>query len=84
MTTHTAPAEDAGMTEVRAELAPIGVQLWPTRSPGYADNFTLASVTVVDHSVRGAYVVWTYRNGKTRTFHVGESVTVQYVTGVTA
>jgi len=59
-------------TTVAAELAPVGVQLWPTRLPVYADNFTLADVTVVDGSVR-----WTYRNGTVRWFRLGEQVVVQ-------
>lgn len=61
---------------VTAELAPVGVQLWPTRDPKYADNFTLADVSVVRNEV-GARVVWLYRSGKTRTFRLGEQVTVQ-------
>lgn len=68
------------VTHVAAEAAPLGVQLWPTRSPEYAANFTLANVEVVRHSVRGDYVIWTYCNGKTRTFNVGEQVTVQFPT----
>jgi hypothetical protein len=62
---------------VAAELAPIGIQLWPTRSPEYADNFTLATVSVVRNEVR-EYVVWTYRSGTTRKFNVGEQVAVKF------
>ena len=62
---------------VIAEDAPIGVQLWPTRSPAYADNFTLMEVQVVRGEVR-SYVRWIYRNGNERTFSLGESVAVQY------
>jgi hypothetical protein len=58
---------------VAAEAAPIGVQLWPTRHPKYAPNFTLAEVKVT-----GDHVTWIYQNGKTRHFNVGEQVTVRY------
>ena len=47
--------ETTQITEsVTAELAPLGVQLWPTTSPGYADNFTLDSVSVVRDVTAGA------------------------------
>ncbi len=60
---------------VIAERAPIGVQLWPTRSPGYADHFTLERVEIVD--CNGVdYVRWTYRDGKTRLFQMGQHVAV--------
>jgi hypothetical protein len=62
---------------VTAESAPLGIQLWPTRSPEYADNFILASVSVV-RTEGGEHVTWTYRSGTTRTFKVGEQVAVQF------
>jgi hypothetical protein len=58
---------------IKAEEAPLGVQLYPTRSPEYAPNFTLAEVS----TVRGPYgtrVIWTYESGTTRTFDLGEEV----------
>ena len=58
---------------VIAESAPIGVQLWPTRSPEYAPNFTLASVSVIRNETR-PYVAWTYQSGNQRTFNLGEEV----------
>jgi len=58
---------------VIAEDAPIGVQLWPTTSPKFAPNFTLASVATVRNEVR-SYVVWTYENGSQRTFEMGEQI----------
>lgn len=54
---------------VTAEAAPIGVQLWPTASPKYAPNFTLAAVTVDDNTV-----TWTYESGTTRYFRKGEQI----------
>lgn len=65
--------------DVIADLAPLGVQLWPTRTPAYADNFTLAAVAIVRDEITQAngqpgYVRWTYRNGQTRDFHIGEQV----------
>jgi hypothetical protein len=60
---------------VVAEDAPIGVQLWPTTGPQHADNFTLADVSIVRRVDRDV-VVWLYRNGKTRTFNVGEEVAI--------
>jgi hypothetical protein len=63
-------------TTVVAENAPLGVQLWPTISPDYADNFILNSVAVHRRET-GDFVVWTYRSGKTRTLLVGEEVVVQ-------
>ena len=64
-------------TTVVAENAPLGVQLWPTTSPKYADNFTLASVAVVRTESR-SFVEWTYRSGATRMFGLGEQVAVQF------
>lgn len=65
-------------TDVKAEDAPIGVQLWPTTAPQYAPNFTLASVAVV-RTATGSHVVWTYESGTTRTFALGEEVACQIV-----
>jgi hypothetical protein len=61
---------------VKAEDAPIGVQLWPTRSPKYAPNFTLARVEVMGEGER-SWVQWTYESGTGRVFALGESVAVQ-------
>lgn len=58
-----------------AESAPLGVQLWPTLSPEYADNFILDMVETV-RTVNGTHVRWTYRNGTTRNFRLGEGVVV--------
>ena len=63
-------------TTVIAEDAPIGVQLWPTRSPEFADNFTLERVEIVRDEVR-TWVRWTYRNGTTRNFQLGEAIAVK-------
>ena len=66
-------ATDAEFTFINAEDAPLGVQLYPTRSPEYAPNFTLREVS----TVRGPYgtrVIWTYESGTTRTFDRGEEV----------
>jgi hypothetical protein len=72
------------VTTVTAEDAPIGVQLWPTISPKYAPNFTLAAVEVIVRKLRDASgdyemssVIWTYENGSTRSFLLGEQVAVQ-------
>lgn len=64
-------------THVVAEDAPLGVQLWPTRLPEYAPNFTLEEVSV-HRSDNGEWVAWRYRNGTTRTFRKGEKVVVQF------
>lgn len=64
-------------TTVRAESAPLGVQLWPTRSPEYAPNFTLASVTRFLDANDRECVTWTYQSGTVRTFLVGEEVAVR-------
>jgi hypothetical protein len=61
---------------VTAEDAPLGVQLWPTISPEFAKNFTLAEVAVVRTATQ-TYVRWTYESGYKRTFRVGELVAVQ-------
>lgn len=58
---------------IQAEHAPIGVQLWPTRTPGQAHHFTLRSVAVVRNEVR-EWVVWTYEDNNIRTFELGEKV----------
>lgn len=73
-TTQTLPATDT-TTYVIAEDAPIGVQLWPTTSPKYAPNFTLATVAILRTST-GRHVVWTYESGATRVFFLGERVAV--------
>lgn len=62
---------------VIAEDAPLGVQLWPTRSPEFAPNFTLERVEIVRTEAR-TFVRWVYQNGNERVFKLGESVTVQY------
>jgi hypothetical protein len=64
-------------TTVVAELAPLGVQLWPTISPEYADNFTLDKVET-HRTVNGTMVTWTYRSGTTRVFHAGEEIAVKF------
>lgn len=64
------------LTTVVAEDAPLNVQLWPTTSPEFAENFTLRSVSVVRRET-GNVVVWEYLSGKTRSFSVGEEVVVQ-------
>lgn len=68
---------------VAAENAPIGVQLWPIVAPGYAHHWTLTSVEVITRTLRdasGTYeyaeVVWTYEDGKARTFNPGEQVLI--------
>lgn len=60
-----------------AEDAPIGVQLWPTISPEFAPNFTLAEVQIVRTETQ-RYVRWLYQNGNERVFQLGQSVTVRY------
>jgi hypothetical protein len=60
-------------TTVIAEDAPIGVQLWPTRSPEFAPNFTLAKV-ITTRTAAGECVTWVYENGTERTFAKGEGV----------
>jgi hypothetical protein len=73
MTKTSTAAAPMVTTLIKAEEAPIGVQLWPTRSPLYAPNFTLASVSVV-RTATGSHVVWTYESGTTRVFALGEDV----------
>ncbi len=63
MTTTTTPPWTSGT--VITEHAPIGVQLWPTRSPKDAPNFTLAEVHMVRNH-RGTYVQWVYEGGNVR------------------
>lgn len=73
MTTTTTPPWTRGT--VVAEDAPIGVQLWPTISPEFAPNFTLAEVhTVRNH--RGTHVRWVYEGGQERFFGIGDEVAV--------
>jgi hypothetical protein len=64
---------------VKAKDAPLGVQLWPTTSPQYAPNFTLASVIRQLGSNGREYVIWQYENGNTRMFLPDEDVAVQIV-----
>lgn len=61
---------------VIAEDAPIGVQLWPSRAPEFASNFTLAQVAVIRDRYK-TVVRWTYENGRSETFFLGELVDVQ-------
>jgi hypothetical protein len=73
MTTQTAIKDQT----VAAEDAPIGVQLWPTRSPEFAPNFTLNEVQIIRNEV-GTYVRWVYQGDvETRTFKLGEQVVVR-------
>ena len=64
-------------TSVIAEDAPIGVPLWPTTHPRFDRNFTLSSVSTVRDSY-GTHVLWLYENGETRSFSIGERVSVEY------
>lgn len=61
---------------VAAEDAPIGVQLWTTGHPRYADNYTLRSVATV-RTETNTYVEWTYRSGAKRVFGLGEHVVIR-------
>lgn len=70
-------------TDVIAEDAPLGVQLWPSR-PGCEDAFILRSVAVIRDEMdeangRAGHVVWTYRNGNVRTFLLGEKIAAKIV-----
>lgn len=60
---------------VVAEDAPIGVQLWPTRSPEFAPNFTLGRVDIARTEI-GTFVRWIYQGGTERVFRLGETVAV--------
>ncbi len=62
---------------IKAKNAPLGMQLWPTASPKYAPNFTLASVIRQVGSNGHEYVVWVDENGNTRMFLADEDVAVQ-------
>jgi hypothetical protein len=73
----TTSAQAATTTDVTAEDAPIGIQLWPTTSPEYASNFILESV-IVTRTAGTEYVTWIYENGKTRVFAKGEKVACQF------
>jgi hypothetical protein len=73
----TTTATRTKTTHVIAEDAPLGVQLWPTLSADYADNFTLDMVET-HRTVNGTMVTWTYRNGTTRVFHAGDQVVVSF------
>lgn len=61
-------------SHITAEDAPLNVQLWPTRSAEYAPNFTLASVDIKVDLMDRKFVRWTYQNGNTRDFNLGEQV----------
>jgi hypothetical protein len=73
MTTTHSPAIPT--TTVKAEDAPIGVQLWPTRTPAGAVHFTLLQVRTV-RTAATHNVVWHYEDGKTRSFRAGEQVVI--------
>lgn len=62
---------------VTAETAPLAVQLWPTRAPKFAPNFTLAEVSRSLNGSNGEVVRWTYESGTVRTFTRGERVAVR-------
>lgn len=64
-------------TTVKAEEAPIGVQLWPTLTPASAPNFTLERVSITRVAYR-TYVTWVYESGKERHFQFGETVFVSF------
>ena len=74
MTTTTTPVWIDGT--VTAESAPIGVQLWPTRAPQYAPNFTLDRVEIVRNAI-GTHVRWVYENGTERCFDFGHEIAVR-------
>lgn len=61
-------------TTVTAQDAPLGVLLWPVRSPEYARNFTLAAIEQVHP---GILVRWVYESGKTRDFDWDAEVAVR-------
>ncbi len=65
-------------TLVIAKDAPLGVQVWPTTSPEYARNFTLASVTRQLAPSGLEFVIWTYQNGTTRMFMANEEVACEF------
>lgn len=65
--------------DVQVEYAPVGVQLWPTRTPEQGINFTLRSVAVVRQDGR-EWVVWTYENNKVRSFQLGETMVCRLLT----
>lgn len=64
------------VTSVKAEEAPIGMPLWPTRTPEAAVAYTLESVCLV-RTATESRVVWTYLNGTTVDYAAGEMVAVQ-------
>lgn len=70
--THTQTPEAVDF-DVTAEDAPLGVQLWPTIAPEFAQHYTLASVAVIRDAL-GTRVRWTYEGGSTRTFRLGERI----------
>lgn len=65
-----------GTVTVIAELAPLGVQLWPTLTPAAAPNFTLERVQI-ERTAYGTAVRWIYQSGAARVFALGERVTVK-------
>ena len=70
-----------GYVTVAAEDVPLGVPVWHTRRPEYADRFTVESVAVIRDETYGCgWVEWTYRSGDTRTFSLGEEVFVKLPT----
>ena len=74
MATTTSPAWVE--TSVKVEDAPVGVQIWPTRHPSYAPNFTLDRVEIVRNH-RGTYVRWVYENGTDRFFTPGDDIVIR-------
>lgn len=64
-------------SHVVAEDAPIGIQLWPTRTPESWQNFTLREVQIVRTETR-RFVRWVYYSGATRDFELGAEVVVRY------
>jgi hypothetical protein len=71
------PNAEIENTTVKAEDAPVGVQLWPTRSTYYAAEYTLHSVTIHRYAHGADFVLWTFENGKQRRFAIGEDVAIQ-------
>jgi len=72
-----APEYRPTTTTVVAEDAPIGVLLWPVRSPEFAPNFTLERVEIV-RTAASSFVRWIYESGNERVFNVGDEVAVQF------
>jgi hypothetical protein len=57
---------------VDPEDAPLGVQLWPAKSPASATVTAVALVRA--ERERGTFVVWTMRDGTTRRYRLGEAI----------